>query len=328
MTGRIMTCILAAILLAAVLGCSGSGAPAAKVRGDALTSSAADHLSALVLVRSWFHILALEAAGSDEDAGSVEPHYDIEFGEDGSMHIWGNMSDGSTFDYLQAADGSGSGWRKLTDGKRTDITWTAPVDDGTHLQQSITETFWDGTSLSYTNDVGYGLPTQVITYDGTARLSDSRQMAFKYVDTEPISQAVELTLPDGSSLQLSVPMRLLPEGGMAPDYATGATGEFAAPDGTTQTFTMTGASDTWDRWQFSGADGLTGDFSLSSDMSGSGQILKNGTLAAALRWPQSAAGTLDIVAASSVEVNPSAAARDFQLDRWISRIGAMGPSPY
>jgi hypothetical protein len=328
MTTRIMACILATVVIAALVGCSGAGAPAQKVRGDALSASATDHLSALVLVRSWFHILNLQAtAPASVGTSDCAPYYEIEFGEDGSMHTWGNMTDCSTFDYVQAADGSGSGWREYAGGKRTTMTWTAPVDDGMHLTYDMTETFWDGTVLDFAFDMGYGLPTLTIIYDGTARLSDGRQMAFKYTDTQPISQVVELTLPDGSSLQLSVPVRLIPGVGTPPDYAAGATGTFKAADGTVQTFTMTGA-DAWERWQFSGAGGLAGDFSLTGDMSGAGQILRDGKLAAALRWPESAAGILDIVATSSVEVNPSAAARDFQLDRWISTIGAMGPSPY
>lgn len=328
MTGRIATCILAAALLAALVGCSGAGAPAQKLRGDALSASATDHLSALVLVRSWFHILNLQGtAPASVGTRACEPHFDVEFGEDGSMHLWGNMTDCATFDYMQAADGSGSGWRKTNDGKRTDMTWTAPVDDGVHVTYDTTETFWDGTVLDIAYDLGYGLPAPTLTYDGMMRLSDGRQMALKYVEIQTVSQAVELTLPDGSSLRLSVPLRLIPDVGAAPDYAAGATGTFKAADGTVQTFTMTGA-DAWDRWRFSGAGGLTGDFSLTGDMSGAGQILRDGKLAAALRWPESAAGILDIIATSSVEVNPSAAARDFQLDRWISTIGAMGPSPY
>jgi hypothetical protein len=322
-------CVLAAALLTTLLGCSGAGAPVAKVRGDALTASATDHLSALVLVRSWFHILDLESADTDSGGtDDTEPHYDVENGADGSMHMWGTTSDGLTFDYVFAADGSGSGWRKLADGRRTDMTWTAPVDDGVHITYNMTEAFWDGTVVSYAFDMTPYTTPLVVIYDGTLRLSDGQSMKFKYIDTQPVSQVVELTLPDGSSLKLSVPLHLIWGVGAPPDYATGATGTFKAADGTVQTFKMTGASDTWDRWQFSGDGGLTGDFSLSGDMSGTGQILRDGKLAAALRWPTSAVGTLDIVAASSVEVNPSAMARNFQLDRWISTIGAMGPSPY
>jgi hypothetical protein len=328
-TSKLMACILAATLVAALVGCSGAGAPVQKVRGDALTNSASAHLSALVLVRSWFHILYLQSTTpASVGPRACEPHVEVEFSADGTMHMWGNMSDCSTFDYVQAPDGSGSGWRKMADGKRTDMTWTAPSDDGVHLTYNTTETFWDGTVLDFVFDMGYGLPTLVVVYEGTARLKDGRQMAFKFTDTQPISQVVDLGLPDGSSLHLSVPMRLLPEGGMAPDYAAGATGTFTAADRTVQTFKITGAEASWDRWQFSGAEGLTGDFALSSNMAGSGQLLRNGKLAAALRWPESAAGVLDIVAASSIEVNPSAAARDFQIDRWISTIAALGPSPY
>ncbi len=76
-----------------------------------------------------------------------------------------------------------------------------------------------------------------------------------------------------------------------------------------------------------GPGGAQGTFALGEDFEGTGRLERDGQVAGALRWQPNGDGTLDVVGAGSAEVTPSAAARDFQVDRWIATIAAMGPMP-
>ena len=328
---------IAGLLVVLVLagGCSGPGVDAEDVRGGDVQAAATDHLSAVILVASWLSLLypdvPLAAAVDLAACGDWE----METLPDGTIHVWGTLSgDCSAFDRIMRPDGSGALERTWLDGKTFNQEWDAPIQDGSVLSQACRDTYWDGTHLDYVLSTDTSTPTctpQI--WDGTATLADGRRM--DYVQTRvPEQDHLELDLADGAKLDLDVPL-IPPRPRYEPDFAAGATGTFTSPAGVKQEFDMGGQGQRWTEWDFTSSDGKTGAFTLGDRMDGSGQIREEGRTVAALRWtstPQpdgtrNMAGVLDIVAARSTEVTPSAAARDFQMDRWVKNVTELGPMP-
>lgn len=312
-------------------GCSGVGTPAEQVRGAGIQATATDHLAAVLLVKSWFSVLYPEVGGvapTAVKATECAPEINSVEMPDGSTHYWGTNSDCSTFDYLTQPDGSGSGTQTAAGGGTTTLSWSAPVFEGMLLTQTITQLAPDGTRLHYSLTQDFGLLEAPATWDGAITLTDGRTMQFVLDCAQGISDHLRLSPGDGSHLEVEVPMELIPEVGHdAPRYAAGARGAFTSTVGRTLEFTITGSGSRWDRWAFTASDGSTGAFALGPSMAGSGELRKEGSIIGALQWPATAVGTLYILAAGSEEVTPSAAARAFQIDRWISTIAALGPAP-
>ena len=318
------TVVLAGIVVAVLCvgGCSGPGVTVQNVRGGTVQTTATDHVTAVLLVKSWFAIIYPKAA--DGDCGL---DWDQEVLPDGSVHVWGTNSDCSTFDFVQAPDRSGSGARTCPDGRISTMTWTALSQDGSSATQGIQHALWDGTQLAYTWTMDWTIPEAAAqTYEGSATLADGRSMGFVLERTTRAEDHLALALADGSQLEVQVPVRTV-QTVPCPLFAEGAIGVFRSASGHELAFTLTGEQDRWDRWQFTCTDGTWGDFALGEDFEGSGQLTHGERLAGALRWLPTGDGTLDLVAAASAEVVPSAAARDFQIEQWFANLAAMGPTP-
>ena len=84
------TVVLAGIVVAVLCvgGCSGPGVTVQNVRGGTVQTTATDHVTAVLLVKSWFAIIYPKAA--DGDCGL---DWDQEVLPDGSVHVWGTNSD-------------------------------------------------------------------------------------------------------------------------------------------------------------------------------------------------------------------------------------------
>lgn len=331
MTARATALALAGAMLAALLigGCSGAGVPADRVRQAGVQSTAEDHVTAVLLVKGWFSILHEKGSEPTNGGPPPGPAFQMEFLPDGSMHFWGTFSDGSAdCDYLQRPDQSGTGTQTRPDGKTMTITWDVPIITGTTQTQHMEQTFWDGTRFDYTQHVDFSVVGSAQVWDGAAVLADGRAMQFVLNRTWNVADHLELAPPDGSHLQVRVPLTSGVEGSMYwPVFSAGAEGSFTAPSGAQQEFKLTGQGQRWDRWEFTASEGTAGAFTLGEDFDGSGQLKKGGKTIGALRWLPTAFGTLDLLAAASAEVTPSAAAQDFQIDRWVSSIAGMGPMP-
>jgi hypothetical protein len=320
-------------VLVVVGGCSGAGVDAEEVRGGDVRAAATDHLSTVVLVASWLSLLYPEVALTGVDTAECGD-WEMETLPDGTIHVWGTMSgDCSVFDRTMRPDGSGALERTWLDGKTFNQEWDPPVENGSVVSQACRDTYWDGTHLDYVLSTDISTPTftpQV--WDGTATLADGRRM--DYVQTRvPEHDHLVLGLADGAALEFNVcliPLRY------QPDFAAGATGTFRSPAGVEHDFDMTGQGQRWTEWNFSSSDGKAGAFTLGDNMAGSGQIRDDGRTVAALRWtsaPQpdgtrDMAGVLDIVTARSSDITPSAAARDFQMDRWVKDVTELGATPH
>lgn len=316
-------CALAGSIAGVVLlgGCSGAGLTAFDAAGGSLRTLAADHLAALVLVRSW-----LVALHSEPESGSIADFTREEL-PDGSTRYVGTNSDGSSFDYILRPDGSGEGTWWLATGNSFSTTWTPTDAAGAVSAFHVTKTFDDGTALVYDYVVDFSNPAVQTGYDGDATLPDGRTMEFAIRRTAGDREIVALDLPDGAHCEYEVPLRTVGLDAFAPDYAGTPRGRYINPSGARLDFTLAGRGSRWVRWRLTAADGTSGEFTLAPDYSGDGTLTEGGSVIGALHWSADAMGVLDLLTAESAEVGPTGAALDFAIDRWIENAALLGPAP-
>jgi hypothetical protein len=321
----------------AIMGCSGAGAPAVQVRGASVQTLAQDNLSAVLLVRSWFNMLHTKAPGLGASAvrpcAVCTPVDNTEHLPDGSARSRGTWSDCGEYDYTQGADGSGQGSAHWPDGRRQDISWSAPTYVGAVYHGTLDERFGDGTHFVFEMTIDFGQYPAPQTWAGTGTLADGRTMNFvlaRRAGAEtPGEDHITLSLPDGSSLDVRVPLTSVVGALFWPMFDRGARGTFTDPGGATIRFVMTGdkATDRWTRWALTAPDGTTGAFTFTDGLSASGQLYRGGKVVGALRWDTAVQGTLDLLDTAAQDIGPSKAARDFEMGRWFSNAAAMGPAP-
>jgi len=328
--------LLIAVALAVVLmvaGCSGAGVAAGDVRGDAVRTTAEDHLSAVLLFRSWTNVLHRRIPQPDgPEAGTSQgcaPELNFEFLEDGSMRMWGTNSDCSVFEYITAADQTTTGFIEWPNGMRMDGVWyPAEFDETfTNSSQRAVITFEDGMQLDYVYSTNIVTPLSPQIMDGVARRPDGQQMDFRLSRTQNLEDYLVIDLPDGAHMETHVPLQAVPGTLYWPVFEAGATGTYTSGTGRQLGFGLLGQDDRWETWEFEGGGNTTGAFTLSDGFGGAGQLMDGNDIVAALRWADPSAGTLDILAATTWQVTPSAAARDFQIDQWIANGAALNPMP-
>jgi len=315
---------LAAAIVAASIaaGCSGAGISATEARGGDIDALAADHLTAVVLVRSWLNALHTKPG---EDDG-CEQEYHSERLPGGSTRIWGTNSDCSTYEYTVLPDGSGQGALTLADGTAIAETWGIVVWDGNIATRDITKEFGDGFRLDYAWTGDYSRAWLTVTWEGDAILPDGRAAEFAVVQRGGDREEVTLDLPDGARCDFRVPLTLEGTDQFVPDYTRQITGHYVSAAGQRHDFTLDGWDGRWVTWQMA-ADGIAGEFTIGEDYAGDGQVSQDGRLAGALRWDADGAGVLELLLAGAAEVGPSGAALDFQIDRWIATVALLGPMP-
>ena len=282
-------------------------------------------------MKSWFKILHQRQAGG----GACSLAFDTEFLPDASIRYFGTLSDCTTFDYVfHPPDYSGGeGTRIRPNGEVVTSTWTAVAWAGLSATQDIEEEHWDAARvtrlarLDYSLSVDFGAPGFPQTWDGSLVLPDARSMRFVLNRSQEVEDHLQITLANGSQLEVRAPLEAVTGTLFWPVFSQGANGVFRPPSGRQLGFTITGGQDVWDRWEFTSSDGIEGGFTLDVDFGGSGLLVREDGVIGALRWMPDGSGTLEPVAAEAADVAPSAAARDFQIDRWVSTIAAMGPGP-
>lgn len=316
-----------------IMGCSGAGVPATQVRGVSLQTLAQDNLSAVLLVRSWFNMLHTKSPGlgvaSVRPCAECAPVDNTEFFPDGSSRSRGTLSDCGQYDYTQTADGAGEGSVHWPDGRRQEVTWSAPEFEGDVMSQEMTTAFGDGTRFAYKMIIDWSLWTAPTTWEGTATLADGRSMRFTLNREQGGDDFLRLLLPDGGLLEVRVPLTSVYGAVFWPIFDKGARGTYAGPGGATYGFVMEGdpATDRWTQWTLTAPDGTTGNFTFGSGLDAGGQLRQGSAVVGTLRWDNSLQGTLDLLGAAAEAVGPSRAARDFAVDRWFSNAAALGPAP-
>jgi hypothetical protein len=324
---------LAAFAAVLMAGCSGAGVSGERARGGSVLTTTSDNVNAVLLAKSWFAVLHpredVSGAGVQTKDTTPETHY--EFYDDGSYRAWGVLADGTTFDYLTMADGSGHGEQTRLDGARMTITFGAMV--GAYpdpISQTIDQVLWDGSRFVYRFGWDFAAEGAPETRDGTATLVDGRAMHFLLVRKQLIEDHLTLDLPDGSRLEVRVPLTSALGAMYWPVFSAGARGTYRGASGQTLDFVMTGQGERWDRWELTGEDGTTGVFTLDETLGGSGEVRREGELVGALRWTSadpSLKGILELLASGNSEITPSAATLDFLIDQRISNIATLGPNP-
>jgi len=321
----IICALTGAIAGALVLGgCSGAGVSAFDATGGSLQTLAADHLAALVLVRSWLVALHYRAPEEDE---SCEDSFTREELPDGSVHWVGTHRDCTTYDYILRPDNSGEGTWWLADGRRIIIVQGPLTQEGRVYTVESTKTFWDGMVLQQRVVSDFSQPVIVITSTGTATLGDGRSMEFRVVQRAREHEDILLELPDGSRCEYRVPLVFSDGSNWSLDYSRDVAGRYVGPTGVGLDFTVSGAGSRWARWSLTGTDGVTGEFTLDPQYAGDGTLSEDGEVVGALHWDTSGRGGLDLLTAESAEVSPTGAALDFAIDRWIENAALLGPSP-
>lgn len=313
----------AAVLLA---GCSGAGAPPADVRGESVQTLASDQVSAAMLFAAWSGMLYVNSAGeATQPVRTPLP--------DGSLEFTGTNSDGSVYRWviLHPRDASSPGHGAITwpDGTTYTSEWDADVwsEDYSYLTSHVRDTFPNGSRLECQIISDYTDPEQYHgVWDGAALTAKGSKMQFHLDRVDLKQDKLTLNLPDGAALEVVVPLTMGATGGAWPRFADGATGTYQAAGGPLLRLGVKGA-DRWTKWTLTAPDGTTGEFTLDAAMLGQGHLARAGQTLAALGWNADWLGTLGLLGSGQQQVTPSAAARDFQINRWVANGAAMGPMP-
>jgi hypothetical protein len=312
---------------AVVSGCSSGGIQGPVATGS---SAASRQFAAALFVEQWGQILwglVTTQSGTQTPASS-----DPVTNPDGSISRTFTTADGTVVDMVAFPDGSA----------RLDITW--PDGHRQSVSQSIPEfdlvskttIHWvvqsdDGLRVDYTSVVDdrgtpYDISDDTTELRGSSVLPGGLTQEF-VVLTAAGQTALQSKQSDGSDFNLTVPMAA-PEF-MFPDFSRPSTGTYAA-GGLELRFTIastTGAPSRWATMLSDLSGGVTGQFSLNPDLSGSGQLVQNGQPQALLSWTRAGETQVSFLTAERSSTSPAGAAVDYLVHRWQTLTALMAPAP-
>jgi hypothetical protein len=137
------------------------------------------------------------------------------------------------------------------------------------------------------------------------------------------ADALEMTLRDGARFTLQVPIQpnAVP---LVPDFTRETTGSYAIGDERLE-FRLRGQGTTpraWSRWTLTAPGGITGEFDLNPDFSGSGRFRRGEVLDSLLVWNRRGEATVTLVSGEATTAGPSAAALEFLTHTWRALFAA------
>jgi hypothetical protein len=321
------------VVLALLAGCSGTGAPTEPGGLAELRATADAHLTAVLMVKSWFAILHTRPGGtaSAAEGQSCTPKTDylppLPGDPPGSSRTRHTLEDCTVIETLWLAAGSGN--QTITDplnGQST-LVWQPLRYAGAWAVQDLRLELWNGAVMEYQDG---GLPGSVGNQQreiGNATLADGRRMDYTLRRCDTLDQ-LRLQPDNGSQLSVRVPLKFGLKTGYRPVFTDPAQGSFVDISGSSYSFRVVGSRDQgWQTWRFTAPDGTVGEFAIGNDFVGRGQFTSGGRTLAALQWEADGTGTLQPVGASAIQAVASAAARDFQIDQWIRNSAMLGPMP-
>lgn len=314
-------------LAVTLAGCSGGSA-----RGpvSARSSAASRQAASAVFVQQWGQILWGLVTSQ---TGTQTPSFgDPVFNPDGSVTQSVTTADGTQVTITAFPDGSARLDIICPDGSTQTVLQSVPQFDSvskTTIDWQVTSS--DGLSVTYTSVVDdqgtiFDISDDTTQLQGSSMLPGGLTQQFTVL-TAAGQTAVQAQQSDGSSFTLTVPLRA-PEF-MFPDFAQPTTGTYHIPNRTVQ-FTLASTPDAPSRWGAMLSElggGLSGEFSLSPDFSGSGQLTENGQLVATLSWTRAGETEVSFVSAERSDTSPAGAALDYLTHRWQTLTALLAPAP-
>ena len=329
MRAWIMALVLVGAILAVgitILGCSGAGTTAAQVGGGPVQTLATNNLSAVVQVTGWLQILYPPATPPGGNCKAESHKVTL---QDGSIHYWGIGRDCNTWDEWWHPWGAGTWTITPVKGHQIRSSWRGNKTVGGIQTVYMTQDIEGVGTLRHDEVTDWNPANYQQTMSGSATLaSGTASLHFYWRRVNDTEDAVVLTLPDGMKVQFRVPLTVDAQGNNAPVMTAGLHGTVTPASGPPLDFTLTGAKGAWTKWSLRSADGTTeGNFVLGGGLSGAGELSTSGKLIGTLSWLAGGQGTLTQVSSGSVSVSPSAAARAFEINQWVSNSADLGPNP-
>ncbi|MEA3399709.1 MAG: hypothetical protein U9R79_00555 [Armatimonadota bacterium] len=321
-------CVLTlACLVLLLAGCSSGSIRGVQTVGSRYTPR---QVSAVLFVKQWGQILSGLVTSQ---TGTGEPSFgDPVFNDDGSVSMTYTAPDGTEAVVTTFPDGSASVEITYPDGTSQTVHQSAPEFDGvsqTTIDWEVTSS--DGLTVSYTSiidDQGtrFDMSDDAVELEGTSELPSGLRQQFEVLTADGRT-TVQSEQSDGSTFSLEVP--LVPPDFMWPDFSQASTGTYAI-NGETVEFSLAEAASAPGRWGSMTADlgdGVSGDFHLGSDFSGSGRLLQDGGLVALPSWTETGDSEVNSVTAGSSHAMPAGAALDYLIHRWQTLSALMAPAP-
>jgi len=327
-TASLLCALLLAGLVVALAGCSAGTSGLLQTLGSRYAPA---QVSAVLFVQQWgqtlFGLVSRQTGTQRPSVGQPV------FNDDGSVSQTFRGADGTESVLTVFPDGSAVLEITYPDGRTQTVHQSVPQFDGV----SVTTTTWevtssDGTQVNYTSvldDRGtvFDSSDDTTALQGSSVLPDGLRQDFT-ATTVGDRTTIHSEQSDGSTFDLEVP--LPGPGAMLPDFTQDATGRYVF-DGTQVDFALSSTPESPDRWAQMASDfgdGVSGEFILGPDFSGSGRLLESdGELAALPSWTQTGETQVSSVTADSAQTVPAGAALDYLTHRWQTLAASMGPQP-
>jgi hypothetical protein len=317
-----------ALLGLAIGGCAGGGA-GGPVRAGA--DAASGQVAAAMFVQQWaqtlWGLVSSQTGTGEPTVGPPTPN------PDGSISITFTGADGTVTALTVFPDGSSRAETTFPDGSTQTASESADRDPS--LQKAVNDcelASSSGLTVTYTSVWDTGDPKKFDTSDDTRELKGASVLPDgKTQDFDVLSQSgqtnVHSTQSDGSDFTLDVPLQ--GPDFLLPDFAPQAAGTYrsAGYDIQLTLSSTTAAPHRWARLLSDLGGGLTGEFALGRDFSGSGRLLEGGRAIALLSWTRSGETHVSFTSAGRSATSPAGAALDFLTHRWQTLAGLMAPAP-
>jgi hypothetical protein len=325
------------VLTAALVGC---GTRAGNVGGgETQQGRAGQHVTSVVLAEKWsqllFYLVPSSGSCPFQQSTSIQGGnivQNIQYAncvtEKRTLFLRGDGSEDHTEVQLHFPDPAPEG--------STQTATVGPTDDrsdprcsprGRIFRQNVQHTLEAGDAVSYDRERNTEC-TPTNPFDDTETWTG--QVTFKSRPDATFSlrrannmDTLRMTLRDGAVFTLTVPMRprAVPQ---TPDFAAETTGSYTQGD-LRLDFKLRGTAanpTTWNKWTLTAPDGVTGEFDLNPDFSGSGRFFRDGQLDSLITWNAAGTASVTLVSGDAATAGPSAAASDFLAHSWRALFAA------
>jgi hypothetical protein len=318
-------CVLVALALL-LAGCGGGGrsmtaqvTPASTFLGDQATL--------VTLNMEWLPVLFPGFFSVGGGGSPTEPV--IEYAPDGTMTETYTDSDGTQETWVIPADYSTMSARLVHpdvgvetqawnlvfhDDGSVDATEAASYAGGGHLERSFHAPADDGSGADHL----YNSQT------GKFTLANGEVLDFKEWEYG-IHFVLQVDGHEGWTYDLSAPSK---PGHEWVDPSRAATGTFTrATQVTSFTLPANPGGTKWQNMTLTAPGGITGTYALAQVLTGTGTVMHSGQLFISILWGSDGKVTATFADGHNEVGEPSAAARDFLIDKWLWDLGSFGPNP-